>query len=50
MLMLMMRNVLTTQSSSATVTTSTSFEVSSSHARVTSIKFTKQQLVSESVS
>ena len=34
----------------ATVTTSTSFELASSHARVTSIKFTKQQLVSEWVS
>ena len=34
-------------STSATVTTSTSFELASSHARVTSIKFTKQELVSE---
>ena len=34
----------------ATVTNSTSFELASSHARVTSIKFTKQQWVSESVS
>ena len=34
----------------ATVTTSTSFELASSHARVTSIKFTKQEWVSESVS
>ena len=32
---------------STTVTTSTSFELPSSHARVTSIKFTKQELVSE---
>ena len=39
-----------TRSSSATVTTSTSFELASSHARVTSIKFTKQQSVSELVS
>ena len=41
--------LLPTRSSSltsATVTTSTSFELASSHARVTSIKFTKQQLVS----
>ena len=37
-------------STSATVTTSTSFELASSHARVTSIKFTKQQLGSQSVS
>ena len=37
-------------STSRTVTTSTSFELPSSHARVTSIKFTKQQWVSESVS
>ena len=37
-------------STSATVTTSTSFELASSHARVTSIKFTKQQSVSQSVS
>ena len=36
-------------STSATVTTSTSFELASSHARVTSIKFTKQEWVSESV-
>ena len=35
---------------SATVATSKSFELVSSHARVTSIKFTKQQWVSESVS
>ena len=34
----------------ATVTTSTSFELASSHARATSIKFTKQQLVSRWVS
>ena len=39
-----------TQSSSATVTTSTNFELASSHARVTSIKFTKQESVSQSVS
>ena len=32
---------------SATVTTSTSFELASSHARITSIKFTKRQWVSE---
>ena len=38
--------LLPTRSSSATVTTSTSFELASSHARVTSIKFTKQQSVS----
>ena len=38
--------LLPTQSSSATVTTSTSFELASSHARVTSIKFTKQEWVS----
>ena len=37
-------------STSAKVTTSTSFELAPSHARATSIKFTKQQLVSESVS
>ena len=37
-------------STSTTVTTLTSFELPSSHARVTTIKFTKQQLVSESVS
>ena len=37
-------------STSATVATSTSFELASSHARVTSIKFTKQQWVSQSVS
>ena len=42
--------LLPTRSSSATVTTSTSFELASSHARVTSIKFTKQELVSEWVS
>ena len=34
---------------SATVTTSTSFELASSHARVTSIKSAKQELVSQSV-
>ena len=34
-------------STSATVTTSTSFELASSHARVTSIKFTKRELVSQ---
>ena len=34
-------------STSTTVTTSTSFELPSSHARVTSIKFTKRQLVSQ---
>ena len=33
-------------STSATVTTSTSFELASSHARLTSIKFTKRQWVS----
>ena len=38
-----------TGSSSVTVTTSTSFVLVSSHARVTSIKFAKQELVSESV-
>ena len=32
------------------VTASTSFELASSHARVTSIKFTKQESVSELVS
>ena len=32
----------------ATVTTSASFELASSHARVTSIKSTKQESVSES--
>ena len=37
-------------STSTTVTTSTSFELPSSHARVTLIKFTKQEWVSESVS
>ena len=45
--------LLPIQSSSstlATVTISTSFELVSSHARVTSIKFTKQEWVSESVS
>ena len=45
--------LLPIQSSSstlATVTISTSFELVSSHARVTSIKFTKQQWVSDSVS
>ena len=40
---------MTTRSSSATVTTSTSFELASSHARVTSIKFTKQESVSDKV-
>ena len=40
--------LLPTQSSSATVTTWTSFELASSHDRgVTSVKFTKQQWVSE---
>ena len=39
--------LLPTRSSSATVTTSTSFELASSHARVTSIKFTKHYGVSE---
>ena len=42
--------LLPTRSSSATVTTLTSFELASSHARVTSIKFTKQESVSQSVS
>ena len=45
--------LLAIQSSSstlATVTTSTSFELPSSNARVTSIKFTQRQLVSQSVS
>ena len=42
--------MLPTRSSSATVTTSTSFELASSHARVTSIKFTKQEWVSQLVS
>ena len=45
--------LLPTRSSSSTfttVTTSTSFELPSSHTRVTSIKFAKRQLVSESVS
>ena len=37
-------------STSATITTSTSFELASSLARVTSIKFTKQEWVSEWVS
>ena len=37
-------------STSATVTTSTSFELVYSHARVTSIKFTKRQSVSQWVS
>ena len=37
-------------STSATVTTSTSFELASSHAKVTSINFTKQESVSELVS
>ena len=36
-------------STSAIVTTSTSLDLASSHARVTSIKFTKRQSVSESV-
>ena len=46
-------NKLPTRSSSSTsakVATSKSFELVSSHARVTSIKFTKQQWVSQSVS
>ena len=43
-------NLVPTQSSSATVTTSTSFELASSHTRVTSLKFTKQESVSQSVS
>ena len=38
--------LLPTRSSSATVTTSASFELASSNARVTSIKFTKQESVS----
>ena len=42
--------LLPTRSSSATVTTSTSLELASSHARVTSIKFTKQESVSQLVS
>ena len=45
--------LLSTRFSSSTstkVTTSTSFKLPSAHARVTSIKFTKRQLVSESVS
>ena len=37
-------------STSATIKTSTSFELASSKARVTSIKFTKQESVSQSVS
>ena len=37
-------------STSATIKTSTSFELASSKARVTSIKFTKQEWVSQSVS
>ena len=37
--------LLPTRSSSATVTTSTSFELASFHVRVTSIKSTKQELV-----
>ena len=37
-------------STSATITTSTSFELASSHARVTSIKFTKREWVSQWVS
>ena len=44
------KKLLPTRSSSATVTTSTSFELESSHARVTSIKFTKQESVSQWVS
>ena len=40
---------LTSSSASAAVTTSTSFEMPSSHARVTSSKFTKRQLVSQLV-
>ena len=42
--------LLPTQSSSATITTSTSFELASSHARVTSINSTKQDGVRYSVS
>ena len=42
--------LLPTQSSSATVTTSTSFELASLHTWVASIKFTKQQSVSQLVS
>ena len=42
--------LLPTRSSSAIVTTSTSFELASSHARVTSIKSTKQEWVSQWVS
>ena len=42
--------LLPTRSSSATVSTSTSFELASSHARVTSIKFTKRYGVSQWVS
>ena len=41
-----LQKLLPTRSSSATVTTSTSFELESSHARVTSIKFSKQESVS----
>ena len=41
---------LSSASTSTTVTTSTSFELPSSHTRVTSIKFTKRQSVSQSVS
>ena len=41
---------LSSASTSTTVTTSTSFEFPSSHTRVTSIKFTKRQSVSELVS
>ena len=37
-------------STSATVTTPTSIELASSHARITSLKFTKQESVSQSVS
>ena len=46
-------NLTSVKSSSltwATVTTSTSFEEASSHARVTSLKFTKRQWVSQSLS
>ena len=42
--------LLPTWSSSATVTTSTSFELASLNTRVISTKFTKQELVSELVS
>ena len=51
LLMLIMRIVLPTWSSSSTsATTSISFELASSHTRVTSIKFTKRYGVSEWVS